>query len=232
MKLKYLIIGIASVLFLAFLAWLFATSSSKPKPGERFTDQGADHLTDISGIAYNSNPPTSGSHFPVWAKRGVYDRVLSDGHLIHSLEHGYIVISYNCQVKEQAYFNLAPTAYAHEGHIHEATDSSEASASGFLTKMKVGLTGDMSAFTPENAPEAEVELSEEFKTAECKQLVDQLATMLDNYQRVVIVPRINLDSRIALTAWTRLEKLNNFDEAKIKTFIEAYHNQGPEKTVE
>ena len=69
---------------------------TKPLPGEIVADMGRDHVTDIAGITYSSNPPTSGPHFPVWAKKGVYDRLMSDGYLIHSLEHGYVVISYDC----------------------------------------------------------------------------------------------------------------------------------------
>ena len=32
----------------------------------------------------------------------------------------------------------------------------------------------------------------------------------------------SVDSRLVLTAWTRLEKLNDFDEARIDRFIDAY----------
>jgi len=70
---------------------------TKPLPGQKFDDLGREHVNDISNITYNSNPPTSGTHFPVWAKKGVYDRMISDGYLVHSLEHGYIVINYNCE---------------------------------------------------------------------------------------------------------------------------------------
>ena len=75
---KWIIIGVSVLLFVAFLAWLFI-QSSKPLPGEKIADLGAEHVVDISQVTYNSNPPTSGNHFPVWAKRGVYGRVLSDG---------------------------------------------------------------------------------------------------------------------------------------------------------
>jgi len=48
---------------------------------------------------YNSNPPTSGSHDEIWTKSGVYKDAQGDGHLVHSLEHGYIIISHNCGVE-------------------------------------------------------------------------------------------------------------------------------------
>lgn len=217
---KWLLIGTGVLIFIALLAWLFM-ASTKPVPqvGTKLDDLGRNHVTDISNVSYNSNPPTSGSHFPVWAKRGVYDRVLSDGYLIHSLEHGYIVISYNCnQGTEEA--------------TSSATIATDSASIKPLTQMKAGVSGEMSAFTPENPPEKEVELPESYQSEQCKNLVNQLSTLLQSYQRIIVVPRLNLDSKIALTAWTRLEKLDSFDEDRIKTFIEAYHNKGPERTIE
>jgi hypothetical protein len=31
-----------------------------------------------------------------------------------------------------------------------------------------------------------------------------------------------MDSRLALSAWTRLDKLNDFDESRIDRFVDAY----------
>jgi hypothetical protein len=41
-----------------------------------------------------------------------------------------------------------------------------------------------------------------------------------------------LDTAIALTAWRRIDKLNNVDKERIEAFIKTFHNKGPEKTVE
>lgn len=219
-----------------FIGWWFTREVTKPLPGEQFADLGRDHVTDISNTSYNSNPPTSGSHFPVWAKKGVYDRVISDGYLIHSLEHGYIVLSYNCEKKMTNAKWPMINVYAREtGEPHEeiATESSAASESAKpLTRMVVGLAGTMSFFGPTNAPPIEVELPEEFRNEECKKLVDELSGFADDYQRVIIVPRPGMEERIALTAWTRLDALDSIDRERVKNFIEAYHNKGPEKTVE
>ena len=209
--------------------------SESSLPGQKIADLGRTHVSDISSVSYNSNPPTSGNHFPIWAKRGVYDRVLSDGHLIHSLEHGYIVLSYNCDKQSLRSSDLKKegTGYRVQGTVYaqEASQSATGSAKP-LTLMRVSVSGEMSAFTPENAPEKEIELAESFNSQECKALVDQLAGSLNDFQRIIIVPRPGLDSKIALTAWNRLEKMNEFDKERIKTFIKAYHNKGPEKTVE
>lgn len=205
---------------------------TKPLPGQTVELQGESHVADISDITYNTNPPTSGTHFPVWAKRGVYDRVISDGHLIHSLEHGYINISYNCE-KEVANFSFPSSVSAHEtDEPHEEPLETSTGSAEPLMRMVVGLSGEMSAFTPENPPPSEVELSEAFDSQECRDLVDKLAGFLDDWERVIVVPRPNLDTLIALTAWGKIDKLDRFDEKRIENFISTYHNQGPEKTQE
>jgi hypothetical protein len=42
------------------------------------------------------------------------------------------------------------------------------------------------------------------------------------YMHLILAPYPDMDVRLALTAWTRLDKLNDFDEARIDRFIEAY----------
>ncbi len=45
---------------------------------------------------YNSDPPTSGWHYAQSASAGVYDASIEDEFLVHSLEHGYVIMSYDC----------------------------------------------------------------------------------------------------------------------------------------
>lgn len=45
---------------------------------------------------YNSDPPTSGQHYPVAAEAGFYTEAPEDEQLVHNLEHGYVIIWYNC----------------------------------------------------------------------------------------------------------------------------------------
>lgn len=175
---------------------------------------GRDHITNIGGQVYTSNPPTSGSHFASWAKRGAYNRVLSDGYLIHSLEHGYVILSYNCGVKGKT------------------ADKTEYKRDAPLTKLETKVAGAMSPLTPETMPKEEVKLSKDFSSDTCKNLVEDLSMFLKEYQRVVIVPRPSLDKTIAVTAWSKIDKMDIFDENRVRAFIDAYHNKGPEQTVE
>lgn len=42
------------------------------------------------------------------------------------------------------------------------------------------------------------------------------------YEHLIVAPYPGMDSVIALTAWGKIDKMNEFDEARIKRFIEAY----------
>ena len=221
---KKIIWAAVIIFFLAVGYWLIR-EYTKPLPGEAVADMGRQHVTDIFGVNYNSNPPTSGSHFAVWAKSGVYDRFISDGYLLHSMEHGYVVIWYDCSKVPSG--GLIRPVYAHDEPAKESTDSGE-----LLMHMKATPQGDMSWFTPENPPEVEVELPESFKSESCKNLASQLSELTKVAKRVIVVPRQNLDTVVALTAWGRVDKLDSVDKERIEAFIKAYHNRGPEQTVE
>jgi hypothetical protein len=60
-------------------------------------------------------------------------------------------------------------------------------------------------------------------SCDCPELVAQLAEIVRRYDRfVILAPYPTMKSRIALTAWTRLDTLEEFDGARIVQFIEAY----------
>ena len=59
---------------------------------------------------------------------------------------------------------------------------------------------------------------------ECEaQVLEPLKTVVGRYaDRVILAPYPGLDRCIALTAWTRIEKLDQFDERRVSRFIDAY----------
>jgi len=61
-----------------------------PNQGQLHIEIGAKHE------AYNSNPPTSGPHYVQPLPWGVYDKPATDESTVHNLEHGGIVIQYDC----------------------------------------------------------------------------------------------------------------------------------------
>jgi hypothetical protein len=54
------------------------------------------HIPVCSPVLYASNPPTSGPHYPIWAAYKTYTEPVPRGFYVHDLEHGGIVIAYNC----------------------------------------------------------------------------------------------------------------------------------------
>ncbi len=52
-------------------------------------------IADVEPEGYNTIPPTSGRHWDAWSDCGFYNYPLPDELLVHNLEHGNIVISYN-----------------------------------------------------------------------------------------------------------------------------------------
>lgn len=158
------------IVFVGLGFWLFSNSSNQSPasaelPGEILAELAGTHIPQDSfeHEPYNSNPPTSGPHWPVAAACRFYDAPLADEQAVHNLEHGSIWITYQ------------PTISAED---------------------KAGLEA-----------------------------------IFRRYGNVLVSPRANNDSLIALAAWGRLLKLDSFDENRIIEFIRAYLDQGPERGV-
>lgn len=69
-----------------------------------------------------------------------------------------------------------------------------------------------------------------YKTPDASlELINNLKRVAGEYKRkVILTPRSANDSLIAVAAWDRLDKFDYFDEARIKKFIKAFINKGPE----
>lgn len=208
---KYIIIGIIILAFIGSI-YLLGVRETGTKPGEIIADLGRDHVADSVKVDYNSNPPTSGPHNPAWEKPGIYDEPLNDRKLIHSLEHGYIIISYNCDYKKTSFhFPLIGEVSA---HLDENDQFIEENV--------------------ETNPAAHLDLSKWKDDTACQQLVNDLKDLANKKKvwKLIVVPRPNLDDRIALTAWARLDKFYDFDEKRTVAFIDTYRDRGPEQTME
>lgn len=68
------------------------------------------------------------------------------------------------------------------------------------------------------------------KLEDCETVKANLRNLLNRYnnQQLIAVPRTNRDAAIALTAWQRIDLLDEYDEARISTFIEAWRGRAPE----
>lgn len=181
-----------------------------PAPGNRMKDEGREHVSvqEVENTTYNSNPPTSGQHTETWVKSGIYKAPQSEGELLHSLEHGYVVIHYNCAVHKKAE-KIIPLIFAHE-------DEGSGSQSADFIPSKIATGSAV------NESEA------------CKTLITELESIVNKKKlfKLIVVPRPQLDTTIALTAWNYIDKFDSFDKKRIEKFIDYHRDHGPEKTME
>jgi hypothetical protein len=54
------------------------------------------HVPVGTHIDWDSNPPCSGQHYPIWANFKEYDHPVDLGYIVHDMEHGAVVLFYNC----------------------------------------------------------------------------------------------------------------------------------------
>lgn len=73
-----------------------STGSAPCSNLQTLDDEGRGHLSPGDTIpAYKSVPPTSGMHNQTWYQTGVYENNVDVTQLIHSMEHGYVILFYN-----------------------------------------------------------------------------------------------------------------------------------------
>lgn len=240
-----LVVGLLVVGLFAGGGWRVWKEVTKPVPtvlGESVADLGREHVPDGTIVEYNSNPPTSGKHYGDWTRAGVYDKPVSDGHLVHSLEHGYVIISYNCtklnsNVKSQnSKLQLKTQKLNFNAYAHEEELIPQASPSA------VGSTESASGQTQSAESTESADLGEAWQSQECKDLVSKLTTVYEKKgkRKLIVIPRPSLDTKIALTAWNRIDKFNpsassglsEAEQQRIENFIDALRDKGPEKTME
>jgi hypothetical protein len=54
------------------------------------------HVPIGTDIQWDSNPPSSGPHYPIWAAYQAYTSPVPRGYYVHDEEHGAVVFLYNC----------------------------------------------------------------------------------------------------------------------------------------
>ena len=97
-------IVLAVLTILGFVVW----QGIRPSAGEavEMMSNSSTHIeTDSDPGKYNSDPPTSGPHYPQEAEAGFYDTnnyAFPAGYLVHNLEHGYVIFWYSCDLLEEA----------------------------------------------------------------------------------------------------------------------------------
>ena len=81
---------------------------------QSFPSEGQQHVQQGAAIEYNMSPPTSGSHYASPTAGAFHTETPPYGNLIHSLEHGAVVIYYDHQkLSDEAKSSLKAFADAH-----------------------------------------------------------------------------------------------------------------------
>jgi hypothetical protein len=102
--------GVIVVGIISYLVW----QNNQPAPAATASSLGesipvrpdTSHVPDGTDPGpFNSDPPSSGRHYAEPAAAGFYDAdpfpSHPEGHLVHSLEHGYVIFWYNCDLLSQ-----------------------------------------------------------------------------------------------------------------------------------
>lgn len=63
----------------------------------------------------------------------------------------------------------------------------------------------------------------------CTELIGQLRSITDRYEtKVILAPYTNMESRIALTSWGKIDLLEEFELERIEEFVDKNRNHAPE----
>lgn len=83
---------------------------------ETFLPEGRVHVPVGTFVDYHTDPPTSGNHYPAPQGGGFFEISIAPGYLVHSLEHGGVVIYYDPTLLTTTQKNTLKTmAQAHPG---------------------------------------------------------------------------------------------------------------------
>lgn len=96
-------LGALALALIGFLFW----GATRPPAGEEMPAMAdASHVPEGSDPGpYSSDPPSSGRHYPSELEAGFYEENVYPypaGYLVHNLEHGYVIIWYNCDLLSAA----------------------------------------------------------------------------------------------------------------------------------
>lgn len=91
---------VGAVLLMALgMALIGAALSVRPAAalqGRQVETEGRQHIANGEPIVYRNRPPSSGPHYERTLRYGVFEREMEPGYWVHNLEHGGIVLLFNC----------------------------------------------------------------------------------------------------------------------------------------
>lgn len=83
---------------------------------ESFPNQGNEHVDSVSQSTYDQFPPLSGPHYGGTVSAGFYEEEQSLGDLVHTLEHGAVIVYYDpAALSDNATESLREFSSVHTG---------------------------------------------------------------------------------------------------------------------
>ena len=92
-------LGIPLAIIVAVLAYAIGSSlkaTVDERVGQEMPLEAASHVPEGTSLQYKNSPPSSGTHYAATRPWRLYEEPVNPGNWIHNLEHGGIVILYNC----------------------------------------------------------------------------------------------------------------------------------------
>lgn len=86
------VLGLAAII----AAIVLLSGGGDPGPGVAVPLAGSQHVPVGTQIRYDRFPPSSGTHYGETVPYGVREETTPEGFWVHNLEHGAIVVLYNC----------------------------------------------------------------------------------------------------------------------------------------
>ena len=85
-------IGVAALVLAGVFSW--RTDAGRAWLDEVKTEENIGGMHTTAALSYKNTPPMGGPHNPTWQNCGVFTEPVSDAHVVHSLEHGAVWITY------------------------------------------------------------------------------------------------------------------------------------------
>jgi len=120
---QWLLLALGTGVLLAAIFFVINNkiNSSKQNPSvdlsRAMPDEGNAHVAEGTDVTHQSNPPTSGNHWPIPLFPKLYDVEKPDEAIIHSLEHGRVWISYKPSIPEETKQELTKLLQGRAGVI-------------------------------------------------------------------------------------------------------------------
>lgn len=164
------------------------------------------HVDIGTVIQYSSNPPSSGPHYPIWAGWQEYLTPVPRPFWVHSLEHGAVVLLYNCALLG--------------GGADGGADATDEAAT---------VDADIDADDTDAGPSACAALVDQLRTLMGSLPEDPLCDKdAGPSRRIILTPDPLLDRPVAAAAWGWTYNAACFDKASLQQFVIDHYAKAPE----